>query len=220
MILSSALDGSHQSFPTAVCFGDSITRGAYLPEGESYPSVLRRLLPRARIVNAGIPGQTSAQGIARFERDVLSRQPDIVIVIFGTNDSVLTGPGAYRVSPENFSENMQQMIQLSRGRGCRTILGTLLPIHEEPYFERHPQAFYDAENGLKAVLQRYRQATIDVARKQDCRAIDLYQTFAPRLEWIKPAPDGVHPTAEGMKQIALEVQRALAPVIATLQKES
>ncbi len=84
-----------------VCFGDSIT-GAYYHSGNrrAWPEMLkvalRRLYPRAdvKVVNAGVSGNTSAQGLARMEKDVLvdgykgvrNRKPDLVVVSLAPDD--------------------------------------------------------------------------------------------------------------------------------------
>lgn len=78
-----------------VCLGDSITHGNELPYNQSYPAVLDDLLRRrhpdldAFVINAGICGHTSVQGLARLERDVLWYQPHAVVVSFGLNDGNL-----------------------------------------------------------------------------------------------------------------------------------
>src|SRR5262245_1454666 len=73
-----------------VCLGDSIT-GVYYHTGgrRAYPEMLevalRRLYPKAsvRVVNAGISGNTTRDGLARLERDVLAHEPHLVTVMFG-----------------------------------------------------------------------------------------------------------------------------------------
>ncbi|HEY64987.1 MAG TPA: hypothetical protein G4O02_10500 [Caldilineae bacterium] len=87
--------GREPSTHCIVCFGDSITRGYGLPEGRSWPSLLEAAL-RARedggawiVVNAGVPGDTILQGLARLERDVLSHHPDVAFIAFGINDAHL-----------------------------------------------------------------------------------------------------------------------------------
>ncbi len=78
-----------------VCFGDSITFGEDLPYQQSYPAVLASLLQEqypdldAEVINAGIGGHTSVQGLARLERDVLWYKPHVVVVSFGINDGHL-----------------------------------------------------------------------------------------------------------------------------------
>lgn len=75
---------------TIVCFGDSLTAGSGAPAGSDYPSLLRQRLPLP-VVNAGVPGDTAAAAISRIKRDVLSKDPRIVIVELGANDFLRTG---------------------------------------------------------------------------------------------------------------------------------
>lgn len=78
-----------------VCLGDSNTFGEDLPYAQTYPAVLQDLLREkypdlnAVVINAGIRGHTSVQGLARLERDVLWYQPHVVVSAFGLNDGNL-----------------------------------------------------------------------------------------------------------------------------------
>jgi lysophospholipase L1-like esterase len=75
-----------------ICLGDSITYGESLPSGKDYPSVLASLLRQRHpaldtvVINSGIGGNTSVQGVARLKRDALWYRPHVVIASFGLND--------------------------------------------------------------------------------------------------------------------------------------
>ena len=73
-----------------VALGDSNTYGPGLPYEATFPALLearlRSLGRSARVWNAGINGQTVLQGLERLERDVMQRQPNLVLVAFGLND--------------------------------------------------------------------------------------------------------------------------------------
>lgn len=72
-----------------VVLGDSIAAGWELPPGAAWPEQLQTLLHAAgtwRVINAGIPGETAAQGLARTARDVNAWQPHVVLIAFGLND--------------------------------------------------------------------------------------------------------------------------------------
>lgn len=196
--------------PVIVCHGDSITAGANLAAQEKYPAVLETLLPAARVINSGIGGNTSGQGLARLEKDVLSHKPDRVVFLFGTNDSVLTAAGKYRVPVEKYQENLRDMVLRCRKADAQVILCTLLPIIPEPYFTRHPKEHYDAEGGLETIVQRYRRAPHEVGKDLNVPVVDLYETFEKDLTLLRPAPDGVHPNARGAKAIAQEIAKLLA----------
>lgn len=69
---------------TIVAFGDSLIAGRGATEGNDFVSVLARKLKRP-IINMGVPGNTTADGLARIG-DVLSQHPGTVIVLLGGND--------------------------------------------------------------------------------------------------------------------------------------
>lgn len=219
--------------PTLACYGDSITAGAHLEKTETYPAVLQSLLPDAKVVNFGVGGNTSSQGRARLEKsleeyksalftlygqkraltqtekDAISNKPDLVVLLFGTNDSVLTATGKYRVSLQKYQEDLREMVLRCRERDVESILCTLSPIIPEPYFKRHPKEFYDAEGGLEEIVQRYRAAALEVGRELHVPVVDLYATFEKDMSLLRPAPDGVHPNARGAKVIAQEIAKLL-----------
>ena len=70
--------------------GDSNTFGWDVDEGVNWPAQLQRLFeasrPRTDVINAGVWGYTSYQGLQRF-RELLPYSPDVVLVSFGANDA-------------------------------------------------------------------------------------------------------------------------------------
>ena len=77
-----------------LAFGDSLYAGYGLGQGQSFPAVLQKQLEGqgipARVVNAGVSGDTSAAGLARLEFTLegLPRKPDLAIVGLGGNDAL------------------------------------------------------------------------------------------------------------------------------------
>lgn len=69
---------------TVVCFGDSVTAGVGRGKQPAYPQILGQML-RVPVINAGVPGDTAEQGLARVG-SVLSRDPWLVVIEFGGND--------------------------------------------------------------------------------------------------------------------------------------
>ncbi len=194
---------------TVVCLGDSITMGVRLKPEEKYPAVLETLVPGIRVVNSGIGGNTSGQGLARFQKDVLAHQPDVVVLFFGTNDSVLTGPGKYRVALPQYVANLREMIRQCRQRQIKVVFCTLLPINHEPYFTRHPKEYYQPEGGLDKILARYRNAVVQIGQREHVPVVDLYAAFAKDMTLLQGPPDGVHPNARGSRAIAVLVGEQL-----------
>ena len=97
----------YENAPVTIAFlGDSVTQGCfecYFDENgviqtvfdakSGYPTrikeILNTLFPSAQIniINSGISGDNAVNGNDRFERDVASFHPDLVVVAFGLNDS-------------------------------------------------------------------------------------------------------------------------------------
>lgn len=74
-----------------ICMGDSCTLGWNSPEGETYPDHLRRLLQAMspgmfQVINAGVSGYTSYQGLHDFRNRIASWSPDILVVSYNWND--------------------------------------------------------------------------------------------------------------------------------------
>ena len=72
--------------PLVAFLGDSLTSGWRLPEDEAYPALVgarpRRAGPAVRVLNAGVSGDTAAQGLARLPA-VLKHRPDVLVVALG-----------------------------------------------------------------------------------------------------------------------------------------
>lgn len=74
-----------------IAFGDSLTAGFGLPEGDSYPAQLETALHKAgyvvSVVNAGISGETT-EGNLKRAADIRAQSPDIVLLGIGGNDAL------------------------------------------------------------------------------------------------------------------------------------
>jgi lysophospholipase L1-like esterase len=195
--------------PRVVCFGDSITAA-------HYPTKLGRLLPGVKVVNAGGGGNTSTQGLARLDEDVLAHAPLAVVILFGTNDSVLTEPGQYRTPVDAYEANLREMVRRCKEKGAQPILCTIPPIIAELYHERHPKAYYDPDGGLQAILERYRDAVRRVAKDTDTRLADVHGGLAEDLGTL--GPGGVHPNAKGEKVVAALVAKEIGHLLPKSQK--
>jgi acyl-CoA thioesterase-1 len=77
--------------PLIVCFGDSLTEGHGTEAGQSYPDYLQAALDAQgyhyRVVNEGISGNTTKDGVDRLDR-IVAMKPAVVVVEFGGNDGL------------------------------------------------------------------------------------------------------------------------------------
>jgi lysophospholipase L1-like esterase len=98
-----------------LAFGDSLTRGSGAGEGDSYPAVLARRLDRT-VVNAGIPGEESAEGLARLPGVLDEVQPDLLLLCHGGNDLLR------KRSTERLKANLRSMVAMARSAGMEVVL--------------------------------------------------------------------------------------------------
>lgn len=96
-------------------FGDSLTHGTGARPEESYPAVLERLVSR-KVIRSGVPGELSAQGLARLPAELLRHAPALLILCHGGNDLLRKRPLAA------LEANLEAMIELARAQGTAVLL--------------------------------------------------------------------------------------------------
>jgi len=162
-----------------LAFGDSLTYGTGANQGESYPATLERAIGR-KVVNAGVPGETSAQGRQRLP-DVLEEvRPRLLILCHGGNDFLR------RLDDAAAAENVRAMIRMARDKGVDVVLLAT----PKPGLPPSIPTFY----GEIAAEQRipFEEAVIRTV------------LFDNRLK-----SDMVHPNGEGYTRIAAAVEKLL-----------
>jgi acyl-CoA thioesterase-1 len=184
---------------TLVCFGDSLTEGVI---GASYVEMLRERLPGARIVNAGINGDTTLNLLRRVERDVVPWHPDLIVLLVGLNDvgSAYGEPAIrpyYRfvkqvggaITPRRFARAYRRLIVTLRDRtGARLALCTLTTLGER--LDDPIQPYIDAYSTIiRALALQERLPLIDLraafrtALHADPRDGPPYHIWTPVLDW-------------------------------------
>jgi acyl-CoA thioesterase-1 len=119
--------------PDAVvlAFGDSLTFGTGANADESYPAQLEKLIAR-RVVRAGVPGEVTAQALARLPEALDEHAPRLLLLCIGGNDFLR------RLGNQQAERNVREMVRLATSRGVAVLLiGT-----PEPGFMVSPPAFY------------------------------------------------------------------------------
>jgi len=164
---------------TVLAFGDSLTFGTGAAPAESYPAVLERSIGR-KVVNAGVPGETSAQGLERLPATLDEVKPKLVLLCHGGNDFLR------RLDDAQAAANVRGMIQLARERGIPVVLIAT----PKPGLPPSVPAFYgEIAAELKVPYDQgvLRSVLLDNALKSDM----------------------VHPNAAGYARIAAAVEKVL-----------
>ena len=98
-----------------VAFGDSLTRGTGASEETAYPAVLAALSGH-QVVNAGVPGDTTASGLQRLPGVLAEYRPRLVLLYLGGNDML------HQVPASMIENNLRLLVQTIRASGAEIVL--------------------------------------------------------------------------------------------------
>ena len=185
LLLSACTEGTSRlplldSNSTILAFGDSLTRGIGAAEEQSYPAVLSRLSGRT-VVNAGISGEVSAQGLQRLPALLDRLRPDLLLLCHGGNDMLR------RFSTDITRNNIEAMISLAAERGIPVLL---IGVPKPGLMFLRPATFY-AEIAEHHDLVYEGDIIAEVESDNSLKS------------------DQIHPNADGYGQIAVALHRLL-----------
>jgi len=185
--------------PVVVMLGDSLTAGYRLPPEAALPETLARALSASgapvRMINAGVSGDTSADGLNRYEWSVKAASPDLLILALGANDFLNDLP------PEETRANLRAILERARADGIRVALLGLSP---PPDLSR----LRPDKAGFAAIYP-------DLADAFGAPLLpDMLAPLGGRPELVMS--DGLHPTEAGVEAMAAAIADFLAPVVSSL----
>ena len=164
---------------------------------------------RVKVINAGIGGNTFGDLLGRVHEDVVSQNPDLVIIMVGTNDMVNSRK---MVSYETFNSNLLDIVNILKDAKINIVLLSPLPVDTIYLFQRHQRSSYVElpNNKLANISDIVRQTSED----NDLYFVDIFAEFFKRglpehntddiIRNINNCGvnDGVHPTEKGYELIA------------------
>lgn len=165
---------------------------------------------QSRVINAGVGGNNTLNLLSRLDADVLARQPDLVIMMVGTND-ILNSDNS--VPLDEYERNLTQLIQRITSTGSKLAVMSILPCYEPYLLERHPAEFYGAD-GPNGCIIKANDVLRRVVAENHVPLVDVHSLFMSvgnigstaesliRNVANSGARDGVHPTPAGYQQIA------------------
>ena len=185
---------------TIIAFGDSITAA---PGG--WVSMLYGEFG-GEVINAGVGGNVTAQALDRIEKDVLSKNPDLVIVNFGMNDQAYQEGSKKNLTPiDKYEENYRSIIEQIKATGSDIIL---VAVHDvNPKYHTHSGLNYCAsetlEDGTKRTyVDKYNEVVKKLADEYKLGFIDINSLAQDKLDTLTIAADGIHLSAQGQTQYA------------------
>jgi lysophospholipase L1-like esterase len=104
----------HPDWPRVIALGDSTTFGDGVPADRTWCAQLRRLLPGVNVVNLGMIGYTSYQGLRILEKRGLAMKPAAIVVSFNFNDRRF-------VLPPDRPDGLQRFGRLARVQSLRQV---------------------------------------------------------------------------------------------------
>jgi acyl-CoA thioesterase-1 len=176
-----------------VALGDSLTAGLGLPQDQAFPEALEKAL-RAKgydveISNAGVSGDTAADGLARYDW-AIGQDTDALIVELGAND-MLRG-----LDPAAAEASLAQILARAKAAHIATLLAGM---------RAAPNLGVDYQARFDAIYP-------DLA---DRFGVALYPFFLvgvaadPKLN----QKDGLHPTRQGVEKIVANILPAVEALL-------
>jgi acyl-CoA thioesterase-1 len=182
-----------------IAIGSSSTVGLWVMSPATYPEVMRRELTELRptvrieVINSGRLGDTIAGTIARFERDVLPSQPDLVVWQLGTNDVAWGGRA------DGLKDQVVKGVRTLKGSGADLILMDL---------QYAPMVLASSQH---TVMQ---EIIAEVARQERVGLFPRFALMRRSVEAGLPSGalvswDGLHNSAAGYDCIGRALARAV-----------
>jgi acyl-CoA thioesterase-1 len=179
--------------PLIVCFGDSLTAGYGAELGKSYPDYLQADLDAKgyhyRVVNEGISGNTTKDGIERVDT-IVAMKPAVVVVEFGGND----GLRGFRI--EDSRANLDKIVATLKASGIKVVLAgiTLPPDYGPDYIKQFNETY-------TLIAKKYSVPLLPFLLKGVFGVDGMMQR------------DNTHATAEGNKVVANNVLPLVLPLL-------
>jgi acyl-CoA thioesterase I len=176
-------------------YGDSLTAGYGLSQEEAFPAIVEKKLNTqqkvARVVNAGLSGETSAGGLTRLDW-VIRQHIDVFILELGAND------GLRGLPLEQTEKNLQQIIDKVKAKFPKVkivIAGMMVPPNMGPEY-----------------TAKFRKIFPELAKKNNATLIPFLLQDVAGDEKLNLG-DGIHPNPEGHKIVADNVLKIIQPLL-------
>jgi lysophospholipase L1-like esterase len=168
---------------TIVAFGDSVTHGAVAHDEIDYETVywnrlkkkinnLRNYVP-VNVINAGIGGITAKDSLKRMDKQVLSHNPDLIIVCFGLND--VNG------TLEDYLNSLEEIFDKAQKSGAEVIFMTPNMLNtsvlDDTAEEHYEYAIKTAKMQNEGRMDLYMESAVQLATRMGVKVCDCYKKW-------------------------------------------
>ena len=179
-----------------VFMGDSIT--------EEWSNLYADYFDTEGYINRGIGGQTTPQMLIRFKPDVIDLEPDIVVILAGTNDIAgNTGPSNMKM----ITDNIFSMAELARAHQIKVVLSSILPVFEYEWAKEIkdvPATIDSVNDELKKYVNDHGLVYLDYfsSMVDERKGLNKDYTY-----------DGVHPNQDGYILMSSLAEKVLSRLL-------
>ena len=166
-----------------ICFGDSLTYGTGAAPNKSYPAQLSEMIGQP-VINAGIPGNTTADGLKRLESDVLEKSPRLVLITLGGND-MKNG-----IDKKIAFKNLKKIVEAIQAKRALVVLGGVKLLFWDRGYEEEYEKLSE-ETGI----------------------ILIPNVLKGLIGHNDLMSDAIHPNAAGYEIMAKRFHKAIAPYL-------
>ncbi len=185
-----------------VVYGTSLTaNGAWVGLMNSW--LAAKYPGQVTVINSGLSGKNSAEGVVQLNAKVLAHHPDTVFIEFAMNDAFLYSDGTPHLSLAQARANLITMIEAIQAQNPQVeiILQTMNTVWNSP-------AGSNQSATLRPNLAAFYQMVLDVAKERGLLLIDHHPNWAALQEnslstFQAYITDGVHPGTEGITRIVM-----------------
>lgn len=162
-----------------LAFGDSLTFGYGADRNQSYPVILEELT-QLTVINAGISGETTSEGIKRFQTEIDKHHPDLIVLLEGGNDILRNHNLA------TTKNNLAQMIELAQSLNIQVVL---IGVPEKKLFSDSAELYSQLAETYQLVYEQ-----------------DLLSELLKSPQYKS---DGVHFNSQGYRKLAEGIKELL-----------
>lgn len=167
---------------TVLILGDSLSYGTGAKPEEAYPVLLEKATGW-RIVNAGIPGDTTSGGLQRLPGLLETHQPKLLLVELGGNDLLR------QVSPKQVESNLKSIIAQAKSLGVPVALVAIPEI-----------------SPLMAAVGNLSDHPLYARVAEEMQVPLVTDVFSEVLSKRELKADQIHPNAQGYAEVASSLQ--------------